>query len=176
MNALQGKKVYLRAYKEDDLIESVNNVNHYPSRVRGDNDPPFPVSLEEGRKYIEKAIKAEDKPNFTFAICRTGDDKLIGDCGLFNFNATNRNCKIGIGLGADYQGQGYGYEALSLLNNFIFNELNLNKIKLNVFSFNTPAIKCYQKLGFVEEGRLKNELYRSGQWHDVILMALFSKG
>ncbi len=51
-------------------------------------------------------------------------------------------------------------------------EMNLNKVGLEVFSFNKAAIKCYKKLGFIVEGTLRQELFRAGKYHDVIIMGL----
>ena len=64
----------------------------------------------------------------------------------------------------EYWSKGYGSDALKLLIKFIFEEVNMNKIKLKVFSFNNRAIACYKKVGFKEEGILKKELYRSGKY------------
>ena len=75
----------------------------------------------------------------------------------------------------DYWGKGYGSDALKVLIRFIFEEVNIYKIKLNVFSFNKRAISCYKKLGFKEEGILKDELYRNGKYFDIIPMALFKE-
>lgn len=71
--------------------------------------------------------------------------------------------------------RGYGSDALKVLNKFIFEEVNMNKIKLSAFSFNHRAIACYKKVGFQEEGRLKKEIYRNGKYHDEIVMAIFKE-
>ena len=52
-------------------------------------------------------------------------------------------------------------------------EMNLHKIKAVVFDFNEPALRCYEKCGFVREGVLKQEIFREGAYHDVVSMALF---
>ena len=48
----------------------------------------------------------------------------------------------------------------------------MNKVKLQVFSFNKQAIRSYEKCGFKTEGILRNELFRFGQFHDIHLMAI----
>ena len=75
----------------------------------------------------------------------------------------------------DYWGRDYGSDALKVLIKFIFEEVNMDKIKLGVFSFNARAIACYKKIGFIEEGILKKELYRNGKYNDITLMALFKE-
>ncbi len=51
--------------------------------------------------------------------------------------------------------------------------MNLHKLKATVFDFNLPAIRCYEKCGFVQEGILKDEVYREGKYHNAIVMALY---
>ena len=61
---------------------------------------------------------------------------------------------------------------MALLTDFCFRELNLHKLKVTVFAFNTPALRCYEANGFVREGLLKNELWRDGAWRDVVILTL----
>ena len=61
---------------------------------------------------------------------------------------------------------------MRVLLRFIFEQMNMNKVKLNVFSFNPRALRMYQTCGFKEEGRLRQELFRDGKYHDIILMGL----
>ena len=78
-------------------------------------------------------------------------------------------------IGTPYRGHGYGSEAMALLCDFCFREMNLHKLKVSVFAFNEPAIRCYEKNGFVREGVLKGEIFRDGQYQDVVLLAKFAE-
>lgn len=69
-------------------------------------------------------------------------------------------------------GQGIGRDAFELLLNYAFNELNFHRLSLRVFSFNRRAITLYKKLGFKEEGIMREAFYRSGQWHDIHMMGI----
>ncbi|WP_302846751.1 GNAT family N-acetyltransferase [Virgibacillus salinus] len=75
----------------------------------------------------------------------------------------------------NYRGKGFGQESFRLLLDFAFNELNLHKVYLRVFSFNEGEIRLYLKLGFYEEGELIEQFYREGSWHNVIFMDLFKR-
>jgi len=74
----------------------------------------------------------------------------------------------------EYWGKGYGTDAMKVLMKFIFEEMNINKIRLGTFSFNERAIKSYQKCGFEIEGVLKDEIFKEGKYYDEIIMAVFS--
>ena len=66
--------------------------------------------------------------------------------------------------------KGYGTEALKLLLDYGFNYLNLHSIMLCVMSFNERAIACYKKVGFKEAGRLRENYFLNGKYHDVVYM------
>lgn len=55
---------------------------------------------------------------------------------------------------------------------FVFDQMNINKAKLNVYSFNKRAIKSYTKCGFQIEGTLRQEIFRDGAFHDEIVMGI----
>nr|WP_245837279.1 GNAT family protein [Virgibacillus phasianinus] len=64
---------------------------------------------------------------------------------------------------------------MSLLLEFGFGILNLHRIGLDVFEYNARAIKAYKKLGFQEEGVIRDELFYDGKFHDSILMGVLRK-
>ena len=76
-----------------------------------------------------------------------------------------------VAIGKD-NGRGYGSDALRLGINYSFRELNLYKVQLGVFSYNTRAIRTYEKIGFVREAVQRAMLYRDGQRFDMIEMGI----
>ncbi|WP_082676274.1 GNAT family N-acetyltransferase [Shouchella shacheensis] len=103
-------------------------------------------------------------------------NKPIGVTSLINIDYGSRNAECIIDIGdKNYWSKGFGQEAFRLLLDFAFHELNLHKVYVRVFSFNERAIKLYQKLGFNEEGELKEQFYRAGAWHNVIFMGLLKR-
>jgi RimJ/RimL family protein N-acetyltransferase len=53
-----------------------------------------------------------------------------------------------------------------------FQQLNLHRIYLRVFSENQRAVHLYEKLGFQQEGRWRQAEFRSGRYHDILWMGL----
>jgi RimJ/RimL family protein N-acetyltransferase len=83
---------------------------------------------------------------------------------------------VGIFIGdKNYWGKGYGTDAMSVLVKFIFEQMNIHKVKLNVFSYNERAIKSYEKCGFKVEGVLRQEIFRDGKYYDEIIMGLLKE-
>lgn len=75
----------------------------------------------------------------------------------------------------EYLGNGYGIEAIKILQDFVFNRLNLNRLQLEVHDFNERAYRCYLKCGFKEEGRLREKSFVNGHYSDTIYMSILKR-
>jgi len=100
----------------------------------------------------------------------------VGWISLTNVSYRHQKGEYGIALLPEYQGLGYAKEASELLIDYVFNNLPIRKIILKAFTSNVSAIKLYEKLGFVQEGLLRNEFFKAGRFRDVVVMALFKTG
>ncbi|GED67644.1 acetyltransferase [Brevibacillus reuszeri] len=134
------------------------------------------VSLDTLRTMYEEALrtsKLDDKLNqFIFSVY-TLDGVHIGNCDYRQVDPITRAATIGIGiLAKEYWSKGYGTDTLHALLRFLFLKMNLNRVQLDTWSGNTRAIRAYEKCGFVLEGRLRQNEYIDGQYHDTILMGL----
>ena len=69
-------------------------------------------------------------------------------------------------------GQGYGTQAISLVLEFVFNTLNLERLELEVYSHNQRGLHVYQKLGFKTVDIIKNALNYKGKHSDEIKMLM----
>lgn len=130
-----------------------------------------PMSYEDELEWYENMRK--DKERYTFGIRTLEGDKLIGNCGLFNIDWRNRTALFGIAVGdKTYWGRGYGTDATRIMMGYGFDELNLNRVQLDVYDYNKRAIKSYEKVGFVHEGTRRQALFREGVYHDIHIMGL----
>ncbi len=169
---ISGGKVRLRAFREDDLKNCVvwlNNpaVTRYLLNMR-------PWSLVEEKAWIDRVMRNEDPATATFVV-ETTDGEYVGNAGFIEIDSRNRCAEAGIVIGRPEEwGRGLGTDAMKALLKHGFEEMNLYRIALRVYTFNERAIRSYQKLGFVEEGRLRQAMFRHGAWHDVILMAILA--
>ncbi len=122
----------------------------------------------------EDIEKWEGRPDeIIFTIRTLADDRLIGFVELDGIRWTNGDSFVGIGIGEpDYRGQGYGTDALRVIERYAFAELNLHRLSLNLFGYNTRALRCYEKAGFTAEGRVREALHRDGRRWDLIFMGI----
>lgn len=97
----------------------------------------------------------------------------IGNIDISGINWINRTGIYNILIGElSEQGKGYGFESSVALLRHVFNRLNLNRIQLGVEVGNKSAIALYKKLGFQEEGILRQNICKNGVLTDSLIMGL----
>ncbi len=166
-----GEKVRLREYKKEDVKIAQRFINDEEIIRTLRPTVPYPCTLEEEQKWFEKVSSTND--TYNFAIETLKDSRYIGGCGVNKVDWKNSVVTVGIFIGdKDYWGKGYGTDAMKILIRFIFEQMNVNKVKLHVYSFNERALKSYKKCGFVKEGVLRQEIFKDGKYHDIIAMGI----
>ena len=167
---LKGKLVNLRAVEKKDLEEIMKWINNIEV-TKYLSSFIFPVSRMEEEKYLEKMMNRNDKQKNL--VIETKEGNYIGQITLDNIDWKNRNAELGIVIGnKEYWGKGYGTDAIKILLDHTFNEINLYKVYLRVFDYNQRGVRCYEKCGFKEEGRLRKGQFYGGKYYDVILMGI----
>jgi RimJ/RimL family protein N-acetyltransferase len=99
---------------------------------------------------------------------------IIGAIVLRNTeNLPSRSATFGILIGDPaYLDRGYGSEASALLLDYAFAVLGYHKINLDLFEYNARAQAMYERLGFVVEGRRRENHWSRGRFWDEILMGV----
>lgn len=132
------------------------------------------VTITEHRQWFDKYSR--DDSRIEFVISKKEDSLKIGTIGLSSIDHRNQKAEYGILIGeAQERGKGFAYEASIAIVNYAFSELNLHKLKLNVFLDNPSAINLYKRLGFKEEGVLHQEIYKNSGFKDVMVMGLLKE-
>jgi len=168
---IRGERIYLRGVERDDL----NRCHDWMSDpgVRATIAQRYPMSLAREADWVERATRGQDPSEMNFAICLQENDRHIGNCGLVGIDRDNRAATLGVLIGdTEFRGRGLGEDAVRTLCRFAFDELDLYKIRLDVYSTNRGAIRTYEKVGFVSEGILREDAYREGRRIDVVRMGL----
>jgi RimJ/RimL family protein N-acetyltransferase len=170
---LEGQLVYLRAIEVSDVNENYLKWLNEPDVTTGLASGTFPSTLVSLLKFVEQ--KSTDKNTVMLAICDKVSNKHIGNIKLDNFDWVSRTCELGILIGEkDFWGKGIGSEVCKLTIQYAFLQLNIRKILLAVYANNAGAIKVYEKLGFVNEGTLRQHIWSNGQYIDKHFMGLFA--
>ena len=128
------------------------------------------INIETDREWINNYQRSRSN-QVRCAICdKTG---IIGMISLVDIDYINSKAEMHLIIGNNAsRGKGYGNDAIVLMLNHAFNNLNLNKVYLTVLSYNNIAIRLYYKNGFRKEGILRQEIFKSGKYVDCIIMSI----
>ena len=97
----------------------------------------------------------------------------VGSVFIKNIDRQASKGEYGIFIGEEAaRGKGLGGEAAQMMLRYGFEALGLNRIYLSVFADNAAAIASYRHAGFRGEGRLKQDFWADGRYHDIVLMAV----
>ncbi|GAA5900094.1 hypothetical protein JCM5296_002054 [Sporobolomyces johnsonii] len=142
------------------------------------------VPLPFGQPNVDRLNKYLADAALSLIACLPAEDAKEGEVakpgvpvGWFCLNKvqdTHRKTTFGLAIHAKHQGKGYGKEAMEWLLEMAFMRFGLNKVEGDVFSWNVPAQKVYQSLGFVEEGRRRQSLFQEGEFRDELIYGLLA--
>ncbi len=172
MPRLFGDRIMLREYQKDDLPYMRMWVNNPDVVVNLSDIFLYPHSVKETEQFLQSMLEGSSEMK-GFVIADKATEEYIGQIDLVKTDWKNRLVTMGIVIGnPGLQGKGYGAEAIMLLQDFVFNRMNMNKLELNVHDFNQKAYRCYVKCGFVEEGRIRQRYFVNGRYTDTIVMGI----
>jgi RimJ/RimL family protein N-acetyltransferase len=119
------------------------------------------------------ASRSDHSDRLDLAIHRRHDDVYLGELALIELDPANESAGVRIALTSTaIAGRGYGSDAMRTLLAHAFDTVGLHRIHLDVFAFNTHAIRTYERLGFTHEGRAREALLWDGVRHDALQMSM----
>ncbi|MFC9427476.1 GNAT family N-acetyltransferase [Streptomyces sp. NPDC056987] len=165
-----GELVKLRAMEPAEA-EQLWHWNHDPEVMRWMSDG-YAQSLAQVRKGIEERPR-NAYGDVLYGVETLADATLIGLVRLRDTEPETGCAALDIYLGEkQYWGRGYATDAMRTICRYGFDKMRLHKITLKVVTENHAAHHVYRKIGFVEEGRLRQVFRRDGQWYDMFTMGL----
>ncbi len=164
---LEGKKVIVRPVEEKDLALLACWRNAEANRTFFFN--PWPVY--PGGQKTWYANLAADHSRMLMMI-ETREGKLVGMIGIAGIDWRNQECELGPGIIApEERGNGYIEEAIELMVNYCFTELNLHRLHCACYPFNR-VIELMKLFGFQQEGVLRQAAFARGKFHDKVILGL----
>lgn len=132
--------------------------------------PHFSFPLDE--KQLETYAATADKDRHLISGVKSETNSVVAHAELNLLSEHDVGQIRRVAVAPEMRGRGVGLTLMQWLVSFAFNELQLNRLELVVFSFNDPARRCYAAAGFREEGRAREARRASGGYWDLIYMAL----
>ena len=159
--------VYLKVMEEIDLEKVLEWRNS--ERIRQGMYTNRIITFDEHKKWFYNCMARKDIKNF---ICYL-DDHAVGVVNITDIDCENLTCTWSIYRGAINCPAGTGYQIGKCTLNYIFHELKLRKVYVEVLANNKISENFHKKLGFEIEGVFKKHIIRNGVCLDVLRLAIF---
>jgi RimJ/RimL family protein N-acetyltransferase len=167
---IDGSLVVLKRHTLDNLPDFLRWYQD-PEVARLTRYQDGPMRPDEIERFFMMRALGPDTLAMGIHVRATG--QLIGSCAFSQLDADNGSVLFHITIGEHAAwGHGYGSEATALMVEHAFTSLGLHRVALSVFAFNERAVRAYQRVGFVDEGRAREAIWRDGRWWDEIHMSV----
>lgn len=125
-------------------------------------------------KFINDTLNeyTESNSRYTWGITINDNKKLIGVASIFFISYLSKRVEISYILNPNYQGNGYMKEALTLIQDFIFNEVSFIRIQARCTEDNLASKKVMKSIGMELEGKLKKYWFLKNEYQNVDLFAI----
>jgi RimJ/RimL family protein N-acetyltransferase len=164
------RDVSLRAFREEDLANLATWWVH---------DDVMPMQSEwpvpQPRETVIEMFRTwgrNDPANDSCALAVDVGGSLGGYVAVLGLRSLSRTGELVVMLAPEMHGRGLGRTVMRRLIELAFTGLDLYRLEVRVFSFNSRAIRLYSSLGFLEEGRLRERVLHGGQRHDEVVMGM----
>ncbi|MEW2573794.1 GNAT family protein [Streptomyces sp. NPDC047070] len=134
-----------------------------------------PLSLDTADQFVRTLAEGSpERPGwFQYAIELKADRCLVGDVGV-RLHENLMQAEIGFTLAGDRQGHGYAAEAVTAVLDDLFGRRGLHRVSAECDARNTRSARLLRRLGFVQEGLLRQATWLKGEWTDDLLFGLLA--
>jgi len=174
MKTLKGDNIYIRALEPNDL-EFVYGLENDQSIWEVSNTHT-PYSRFLVKQYLENAHQdIYEAKQLRLAICQDQDFPALGLIDLFDFDPKNNRAGVGIVIqDNENRKHNIGSEALGLLIEYAFYNLNLHQLYANIGAENDASKALFAKFGFEMIGVKKDWTFVNGIYKDEAVFQLIN--
>lgn len=166
--------IELKYFEQPDFTQLIEWIDS-PAFLLQWGGPGFTYPLDEKQleQYIQKANDI-DSDHLIYKVMDTETADVVGHISLGKIDRKNESARVGKVLvgNRNARGQGIGQLMMIEILKIAFRELNLHRVSLGVFYFNTSAIACYEKAGFKKEGLLRDSRKNGDEYWSLWEMSI----
>ena len=167
LNYWKRNNIIIRAFEERDIENFVKNNTMADSLQQWYYDfITFPKSSGDVLKTLE-AMLGDSKEDRRILVIENDNGEYVGEVFIWYADKRNGVFRYGISIYEQFRGRGYAKNALIIILDYYFNELNYVKCSPTVYEYNKNSQLFHEKLGFVLEGRLRDEIFTRGKRFDL---------
>jgi ribosomal-protein-serine acetyltransferase len=137
--------------------------------------PEKTKSVKDSQVFIEKSLDRFAKSNGFWAGIWYGGE-LAGAIGYLYVDSTSRKTEIGYWLGRRFEGKGLVTRSCKTFIRHAFDELDLNKVEINMAGKNFKSRAVAERLGFKYEGTIRDYEFLNGEYHDRLIYGMLQEG
>jgi ribosomal-protein-alanine N-acetyltransferase len=138
-------------------------------------DEPPVTDYSQAQEIVQFYLEPAGKTHNRWVMVRKSNHQPIGTCGYHTWDKRYFRAEIGYDLSSSFWGQGYMIEALRAIISDGFEQMKLNRIDALVYVENVRSIRLLQRLGFMQEGLLRDYFYLNGKFYDHYLFAMIQR-
>ncbi|HOO75139.1 MAG: GNAT family N-acetyltransferase [Thermotogae bacterium] len=168
----QNELVRLRAMEPKDWEEHYYNCFDSKARRMLQYELELPPTVKENMESIEKFSYFSPETGRIMFTVENLYGENVGGANINSVDERNGTFSIGMQIGVDYRAKGYGTAAMRILLDYAFNERRLNKFNVSVLDGNIGSSSVLKKLGCINEGVIRQNVFTEGKFKDVILFGL----
>ncbi len=168
---MQTERLLLRKLKISDA-QSLYEYWSNEEVTKHMNIAPFENIKQAEEMIILLHSLAEQQKAFRWSIVCKRSNQVLGTCGFNTWDKENRRAEIGYELGKQHWRQGFMQEALIGLISYGFRELNFNRVQALVEPSNIASRQLLMKIGFQEEGVLRQYEQVKGVFIDLSMYSI----
>lgn len=157
---LDGESVELRTIEEEDVDFLQRTIND--PRVRSTLAPVGPMNRVQERDWVA-SLGETDSVNLLACV----DGTPVGSVDLKPPNQVWGVAEVGVMIAPEHWNEGYATEAIDILCGYAFEERRLEKVYARASTTNPAAGRVLEKVGFQEEGLLREEGFLDGERVDI---------
>lgn len=171
---LKGKKIHLRALEPEDLdflYKLENNTDFWEY-----GNTQIPLSRFILKQYLKNALRDVYEVKQLRMVIVSGSGETLGLIDLYDFDPKNKRVGVGIVIAEEKnRGKGYALEALELLCDYTFNQLDVHQVYATIAENNTKSMELFKKVGFQKTGIKKDWNFYDGTFKDEVLFQKLKK-
>ena len=164
-------RIALRPLDEGD-VRALFAIFSEPDVMRYWSSPPLEDISEASTLLAHIQDGFRRRALFQWGVARRAGARVLGTWTRFHPDLDNRRAELGYALGREHWGKGYMGEALTVLLNYSFGELNLHRLEADVDPRNASSIRTLERLGFRQEGYLRERWLVGGGIQDSLFYGL----
>jgi [ribosomal protein S5]-alanine N-acetyltransferase len=158
----------VRPWRLDDAQSVASHANNRKIWLAVRDLFPHPYTVQDAHEFLQRANSEEPAMKFCIEI----EGAAVGGIGVHpGQDVYRRTATVGYWLGEQFWGRGVMTEVVTAVTDFCFDNFPLHRISAEVFANNPASARVLEKVGFIFEARLKNNVMKDGQVLDSLLYA-----